>query len=79
MRWFAGFVTLNIAQINFAYATVWMTGMFGDVGLSTDGWIALCLGTTFASALGIGLMALVFYSDREGVDDLAGLTAEAQK
>ena len=38
------------------------------------GWIALGLGTLFTTALGVALMALVFYSARSGQDDSAGGT-----
>src|SRR5262249_46272024 len=41
----------------------------GDVELSTTGWVALVLGVLFATGLGVGLMALLFYSEREGYDD----------
>ena len=37
--------------------------------MSLNGWIALALGTVLSLALGIGLMALVFYSARRGYDD----------
>lgn len=37
--------------------------------MNLNGWIALGLGAVFSLALGIGLMALVFYSARHGYDD----------
>jgi hypothetical protein len=79
MRWFAGFFVLNLGLVGAAYAMLWMTGAFEDSGLSVHGWIALCLGTTVASLLGIGLMGLVFYSNRQRVDDLVNRTAEKQE
>ena len=42
---------------------------FDASAMSLNGWIALGLGTFLSLALGIGLMALVFYSARRGYDD----------
>jgi len=54
------------ASIWFAYY-VWAT----DTGppMPTSGYIAVLLGTLFSLVIGIGLMALVFYSHRRGYDD----------
>jgi hypothetical protein len=38
------------------------------VEVSTAGWIFIAAGTFFTLALGGGLMALVFYSSRKGMD-----------
>ena len=51
-----------------AYAWVQM----GDVSLSWHGIVALVLGVLVSLGLGIGLMALVFYSSRSGHDDDVG-------
>jgi hypothetical protein len=53
-----------------AMASVW-TGL-GDTGISEGGWVALVLGVVFTLALGIGLMALVFISNRRGFDEPGG-------
>ncbi|HEY6981666.1 hypothetical protein [Reyranella sp.] len=37
-------------------------------GMSTNGWIAMTLGIVATLGLGVGLMALVFYSNRHGRD-----------
>jgi hypothetical protein len=42
------------------------------VDMSTDGIIALVLGVVASLALGMGLMGLVFYSNRKGHDRAAG-------
>ena len=34
-----------------------------------EGWIALSLGAVFSLIVGIGLMALLFYSSRRGYDE----------
>jgi len=50
----------------FAYH-LWI--QFGDVEISTNGYIALAAGAVATAGLGIGLMSLVFYSSRRGYDD----------
>jgi hypothetical protein len=49
-------------------AALW-TGI-GDAEISIVGWLALGLGVIVTLALGIGLMALVFISNRHGYDEL---------
>ena len=41
----------------------------GDSGIDLNGWIALVLGVLATLALGIGLMSLVFISNRRGYDE----------
>jgi hypothetical protein len=41
----------------------------GDTGIDLNGWIALILGVLVTLAVGIGLMALIFISNRRGYDD----------
>ena len=48
----------------------WMRFDGGDVPLY--GWIAIAGGVAFSMLVGGGLMALVFYSNRHGYDDLSG-------
>ena len=43
-----------------------------DVEMSIHGYIALALGVLATLGLGMGLMWLVYYSDRRGFDDEAG-------
>jgi hypothetical protein len=49
-------------------AAVW-TGI-GDSEISAAGWLAMGLGVVITLALGIGLMALVFFSHRHGYDEI---------
>jgi hypothetical protein len=42
----------------------------GDIPLY--GWVAIAGGVIFSLLVGGGLMALVFYSNRHGYDDLSG-------
>jgi len=43
--------------------------LIGSSGISVNGWIALVLGVMATLGLGIGLMALVFISNRRGYDE----------
>jgi hypothetical protein len=42
----------------------------GEVAISWRGRLAMVLGILAMLALGVGLMALVFYSSRRGYDDV---------
>jgi hypothetical protein len=43
-------------------------GMMAGVGISSVGWLFLVLGVVFTILVGVGLMALLFYSSRKGRD-----------
>jgi hypothetical protein len=47
-------------------------GDIGDGGMSAAGWVAMLLGILATLGLGIGLMALVFISNRRGYDEPGG-------
>jgi hypothetical protein len=55
-------------------------GYFGWTNTDTDvpasGYIAMALGVIFSLVVGVGLMALVFYSSRKGYDEPAVLIQE---
>jgi hypothetical protein len=55
------------------FAVVWATVAWTSehVEMSVHGWIALALGTIFSLLIGCGLMALMFYSNRTGYDEVA--------
>lgn len=60
-------------------------GALGYLGwFSTDtkvpeaGYVALVLGVVFSLIVGVGLMALVFYSSRKGYDEPAVLIVEPE-
>ena len=57
-----GFLTLSIA------GAIYFWLQFNDVELSGHGITALILGVVVSLALGIGLMRLVYESDRRGFD-----------
>ncbi|HXE17318.1 MAG TPA: hypothetical protein VN632_08810 [Stellaceae bacterium] len=46
--------------------------MLSDSGMSTIAVIALCIGVVLTLGLAIGLMSLLFYSNRQGFDDDIG-------
>jgi hypothetical protein len=50
---------------------VYVWNASSDVPMDKHGWIALGLGTFFSLLIGCGLMALMFFSDRSGHDDVA--------
>ncbi len=67
------------------FALLIATGVLGYLGwTSTDisvpavGYVALALGAVFSLAVGVGLMALVFYSSRKGYDEPAKLIEEPE-
>ena len=56
-------IGLGIAGIYFA------TMINSDIPLSGSGSVALIIGVTFGLIVGIGLMALIFFSSRNGFDE----------
>jgi predicted benzoate:H+ symporter BenE len=72
--WFAG----NSAAVVIAVALVLVVGVvvvtlwtgIGDSEISPACWIAMGFGVIITLALGIGLMTLVFISNRRGYDEL---------
>ena len=65
--WFAIVVLVGFLIAAIAYAIHAWTAMDG-VGVSTAGWIFMILGVVVTTAVGGGLMALVFYSSRHHYD-----------
>ena len=61
----AGTVVLVIGLF---IAALWIG--IGDSEISGAGWLAMGLGVVVTLALGIGLMALVFISNRRGYDEI---------
>lgn len=65
-------VALLLALLGLALVILYegwgIAGGEGGGSMSTSGWIAMILGIVATLGLGIGLMALVFYSSRQGRD-----------
>jgi hypothetical protein len=51
----------------------------GDLGLSVNGYIALVAGAVGTAVVAVGLMSLLFFSDRQGYDDAAAKPPGRQK
>jgi hypothetical protein len=49
--------------------SVFNWNVLGNSGIDLNGWIALILGVVVTLAVGIGLMALIFISNRLGYDE----------
>ncbi|AWM02872.1 hypothetical protein [Bradyrhizobium amphicarpaeae] len=47
-----------------------------DTSVPASGYVALVLGVVFSLVVGVGLMALVFYSSRKGYDEPVVLIEE---
>jgi hypothetical protein len=67
---------LSASAIAVAYSA-WKA--LADVQMSTSGYIAMILGGLAAFAVGAGLMALLFWSNRNGYDERAGARPELQR
>jgi hypothetical protein len=68
IRWAVWFVAGCSGLIGATLLVLWAASGFADLGVSGHGLVALILGVVVTTALGIGLMALSFYSDRSGTD-----------
>jgi cation transporter-like permease len=64
---FAGAVVVGVVAV-----VVGLWQQVGDSDISAAGWGAMVLGIVLTLVVGVGLMALVFISNRRGYDDEAG-------
>jgi hypothetical protein len=65
-------IALAVASVVVAGVVIESAGTWRALGaseISPVGWLAMALGVLFSLALGVGLMALVFFSNRRGYDD----------
>jgi hypothetical protein len=60
-------VAIVVVVVFAAVASLWVG--LGDSEISAGGWVAMVLGVLATLAVGIGLMALVFISNRRGYDE----------
>ncbi len=67
-----GIVVASLLSLAAVSVAVYAWIALGAVTISVEGMISLVLGGLATFALGAGLMALVFYSNRQGYDDAAG-------
>jgi hypothetical protein len=71
-RWAVIFAGSCGGLLLFVYLALWAFNDFHGLGLDWSGTIALTLGTILAAGLGVGLMGLIFYSDRSERDQQIG-------
>lgn len=71
-------VTGFIAVLVLIAIALYVHVFVGDLGLSVNGYIALVAGAVGTAAVTVGLMSLLFFSDRAGYDDEAGHPPERQ-
>ena len=68
VTWFAATVAVAaVLAVAVVIGEFW--GGTGDSEISEAGWFAMGLGIFVTSVLGIGLMSLVFFSNRRGYDE----------
>ncbi len=72
-------ITLAVitAVAGIGWYLVWALSALHDVALGLNGWLALTAGVTATLALGLGLMRLVYLSNRRGYDDRAAEKPES--
>jgi hypothetical protein len=66
---------LSTAAMAVAYSA-WRS--LADVEMSVSGYVAMILGGLATLAVGVGLMGLLFWSNRHGFDERAGARPEFQ-
>ena len=68
MRWLITFGAASFGTVFIILLILWAMAGFDGLGLDTAGTVAIVFGALFTSALGVALMALIFYSDRSNAD-----------
>lgn len=71
-RWLIWFCLACVIGVALLLGVFWLLGGFADMAISTGGWIALVGTIVLVLAVAVGLMALVFYSNRSGRDEAVG-------
>jgi hypothetical protein len=69
LNWVAVVIAAAVVLIIGTVIAAEWTGI-GDSDISGAGWLAMGLGVIVTLALGVGLMALVFISNRRGYDEI---------
>jgi hypothetical protein len=70
LPWTAQFAIGCATGIVSLLALIWALTGFGGLGLDATATVGAVLGIVFTIALAVGLMTLMFYSNRSGMDDL---------
>jgi len=71
-KWLVTFVLGCFAAVVFVLAALWAFSGFAGLGIGLWGALALAGGIIFTVGLGVGLMALIFASDRSNKDEEVG-------
>ena len=71
MRWVGLFATLCLAMVGATLFMLWVVNDFNGLGVRGHVLAALLLGVVFTTLVGVGLMTLVFWSNRHQRDELA--------
>jgi len=71
MKSWLGFGVAALLSLSMLAVAVYLWMSLGDVDMTPAGYLALVGGGLATLGLGVGLMALVFYSNRSGFDDRA--------
>ena len=69
MKWVIWFILACIGLVAIVLLALWAAGQLDALGRNPNIAVAAGLGILFSTALGAGLMALIFYSNRSGVDE----------
>lgn len=67
-----GALVAGLLALSAMAVAIWVWISIGSVAMGAAGYIALIGGGLATLALGVGLMGLVFYSNRHGFDEAAG-------
>jgi len=72
MKSWVGFMVAGLLSLSMVAVAVYLWISLGSVDMSPVGYLALIGGGLGTLGLGVGLMSLLFYSNRKGYDDRAG-------
>jgi hypothetical protein len=67
-----GLLVAALLSLSMLAVAVYLWVSLGDIDVSPAGYLAVVGGGLATLGLGVGLMALVFYSNRHGFDERAG-------
>ena len=69
MKWILNYSLACSGAIGAVLVLAWLCGGFDTEGVSPSGVGAMVVGTIFTVLVGVGLMALIVYSNRSGQDE----------
>jgi hypothetical protein len=71
-------VTLVLCMVFGIVGIYFATTINSDIPLSGSGSVAMIIGVTFSLICGVGLMALIFFSSRNGFDEPPDVQSEGR-